>query len=57
MFFALILCMNVFSQQTQLTEKEKAKLYPAKAVVSRYHNDWTIKHYRERIKVFMKDPL
>ncbi len=33
------------------------KLYPQKEVVSRYHNDWTQRHYRDRIQVFENAPL
>jgi len=54
---AVVFCINTFGQSTQLTTKEKAKLYPTKEIVSRYHNDWTQKHYWDRIKVFMNEPL
>ncbi len=53
----LLAGINIYAQQTQLTAKDKAKLYPTKEIVSRYHNDWTIKHYKQRIKVFMNEPL
>ena len=39
------------------SQRDNAKLYPIKDVVSRYHNDWTQKHYKQRIKVFKNDPL
>ncbi len=53
----LLLGINIYAQHSPLTEKEKATLYPTKEIVSRYHNDWTIKHYKQRIKVFMNEPL
>ncbi len=56
-FLTFVLCVNTFAQKVQLSDKEKDKLYPTKEIVSRYHNDWTQKHYRERIKVFMNEPL
>jgi len=53
----LLAGINIYAQQSSLTEKEKSRLYPSKEVVSRYHNDWTIKHYKDRIKLFKNEPL
>ncbi|MBD0832183.1 GDSL-type esterase/lipase family protein [Aestuariibaculum sediminum] len=33
------------------------ELYPTKEITSKYHNDWTINHYKKRIKTFKDDPL
>lgn len=38
-------------------QNERPELYPTDSIVSRYHNDWTQGHYRERIAVFMEQPL
>ncbi|MAJ52268.1 MAG: GDSL family lipase [Flammeovirgaceae bacterium] len=32
-------------------------LYPSRDIIIKYHNDWTKKHYLERIEEFRKDPL
>ena len=53
----LLTSINGFAQQPKPLNKETAKLYPVKEVVSRYHNDWTQKHYKQRIKVFKSNPL
>ncbi|MBN2166414.1 MAG: hypothetical protein JW717_09080 [Marinilabiliaceae bacterium] len=42
---------------SQLTEVQYTMLYPSLDVVSRYHNDWTQKHYKNRIKDFKNDTL
>ncbi len=52
----LLICINITAQQ-QLSKKDQSKFYPFNEVVSRYHNDWTIKHYKARIDVFKKAPL
>ncbi len=54
MLFASI---NIVAQHHQLSAKEKLKFYPSKDVVSRYHNDWTIKHYKACINMFKDAPL
>ncbi|MCW3785283.1 GDSL-type esterase/lipase family protein [Plebeiibacterium sediminum] len=54
---SLILIGINLNAQKQLSKEDKLKLYPNKDVVSRYHNDWTIKHYKARINVFKKAPL
>ncbi len=33
------------------------RLYPSDSIISKYHNDWTQKHYRDQIKAFKADPL
>ncbi len=53
----VVLGITTFGQSMQLLAGEKAKLYPSKEIVSRYHNDWTQRHYRDRIKVFKSEPL
>ncbi|HKJ41817.1 MAG TPA: GDSL-type esterase/lipase family protein [Sunxiuqinia sp.] len=52
---AIVISFNAIGQSKQLTAKEKDKLYPK--TVSRYQNDWTQKHYPQRIKAFKNDPL
>ena len=49
--------MNSFGQSSQLSTKELAKLFPAKKIVSRYHNNWTQTYYPKRIQEFKKEPL
>lgn len=56
--FSLIALSSVaFGQTKPLSTKDKAKLYPHQEIVSRYHNDWTIKHYKQRIALFEQEPL
>lgn len=57
LLFLIVLSGTVFGQTKSLTNKEKAKLYPKQEIVSRYHNDWTQKHYKQRIATFEKEPL
>lgn len=57
LLFLIVLSGTVFGQTKSLTSKEKAKLYPKQEIVSRYHNDWTQKHYKQRIATFEKEPL
>lgn len=52
-----LISIATYGQIDQLSPEKKAALYPSKAVVSRYHNDWTQRHYSDRIKVFKKEPL
>ena len=54
---AIVISASTFGQSTQLTAKEKAKLYPNPKIVSRYQNDWTQNYYPKRIKEFKNDPL
>ena len=49
--------MNSFGQSSQLSTKELARLFPAKKIVSRYHNNWTQTYYPKRIQEFKKEPL
>ncbi len=49
--------INLFAQSSNSSKDEKLKLYPKKDIVSRYHNDWTQNHYKERIEVFENNPL
>ncbi|MFA9188358.1 GDSL-type esterase/lipase family protein [Flavobacterium sp. FBOR7N2.3] len=53
----ILLSGTGFGQTKSLTAKEKAKLYPHQEIVSRYHNTWTQKHYKQRIAIFEKEPL
>lgn len=54
----LIICSQAIIGQTKpLTEKQKKKFYPQQDIVSRYHNDWTQKHYKQRMATFEKEPL
>ncbi|GEO03293.1 sialate O-acetylesterase [Adhaeribacter aerolatus] len=55
--FLIVLSINIFGQSNQLSTKELAKLFPAKKVVSRYHNNWTQKYYPKRILEFKNEPL
>lgn len=50
----LIFCLFQLVAYAQNTNPE---LYPTDSIVSRYHNDWTQKHYRERIAQFREEPL
>ena len=49
--------MNSFGQSSHLSTKELAKLFPAKKIVSRYHNNWTQTYFPKRIQEFKKEPL
>ena len=55
--FLIVLSINTLGQTSQLSTKELAKLFPAKKIVSRYHNNWTQKYYPKRIQEFKKEPL
>lgn len=55
--FFIALSMNTFGQLSQDGTTNKKKLYPTNSVVSRYHNNWTEKHYPKRIQEFIKNPL
>ncbi|GEC72887.1 Lysophospholipase L1 [Flavobacterium flevense] len=57
LFSLILVCEALTAQTTPLTDKQKAKLYPHQEIVSRYHNNWTQKHYRQRIALFEKEPL
>ncbi len=54
---SFVFYINAFGQSNQITNKEKVKLYPSKDIVSRYHNNWTQVHYKERITDFINEPL
>ncbi len=54
---AILFNINLFAQSSNSSKDEKLKLYPKKDIVSRYHNDWTQNHYKERIEVFKNNPL
>lgn len=56
-FAAVVISTITFGQSAQLTARDKEKLYPNSKKVSRYQNDWTQKHYPQRIKEFKNDPL
>ena len=54
----LALAINGFGQEKTLTSQEFEALYPStEQSVTPYHNDWTIRHYSDRIKVFKAAPL
>lgn len=53
----MVLSMNAFGQLSQREILKREKLYPTKSIVSRYHNNWTQKHYPKRIQEFIKNPL
>lgn len=56
----VVYCAVSFGQQSNLHNAIKAQnddLYPSKPIVSRYHNDWTQRHYAKRIEMFKKSPL
>lgn len=55
--FLIALSNSTFGQSLPLPTENLSKLYPTKKVVSRYHNDWTQKHYPKRIQEFKKQPL
>lgn len=54
---AIVISISALGQTMQLTDKDKEALYPTKGVVSKYHTNWTKKHYRERIQEFKNEPL
>lgn len=56
--FSVLLClmMTVFtSLYAQENNSRPSNLFPTEKVVTRYHNDWTIKNYQARIATFKKD--
>lgn len=53
----IVMHLPVSGQETQSGASEKLNLYPTETIVSRYHNNWTQKHYAQRIKAFINDPL
>jgi len=55
--FLIVVSTNTFGQSSPLSDKELAKLYPTKEIVSHYHNNWAQKYYPKRIKDFKKEPL
>lgn len=57
LLFLIALSINTFGQLSQHETTKVGKLYPTKSVVSRYHNNWTQKHYPKRIQEFIKNPL
>jgi lysophospholipase L1-like esterase len=57
LLIAIAFCSASFGQSAELSKAQKEKLYPSREIVSRYHNDWTQRHYRDRIKVFKSEPL
>lgn len=57
LLFLIVSSGTGFGQTKSLTTAEKAKLYPKQEIVSRYHNNWTQKHYKQRIAAFEKEPL
>lgn len=54
---AIVFSITALGQSKQLTIKGRAELYPSEEIVSRYHNDWTQGHYKQRIKDFKNEPL
>ncbi|MFB6319709.1 GDSL-type esterase/lipase family protein [Saccharicrinis sp. FJH54] len=57
LFLSVIISSSLFGQTNRSSSKQEEKLYPTRETVSRYHNNWTQKHYPQRISAFMKDPL
>ncbi|MGM8363086.1 GDSL-type esterase/lipase family protein [Flavobacterium sp. ARAG 55.4] len=53
----ILVCKVLTAQTTSHTDEQKAKLYPHQEIISRYHNNWTQKHYPKRIALFEKEPL
>ena len=56
--FYVLLCfiMTFFTSLFAQENKERpSDLFPTEKVVTRYHNDWTIKNYQTRIATFKKD--
>ncbi|MBD0824477.1 GDSL-type esterase/lipase family protein [Aestuariibaculum marinum] len=47
----------VFIFQTLAQSSVISKLYPSKEITSKYHNNWTQKHYKARITHFKNTPL
>ncbi|MFV0522562.1 MAG: GDSL-type esterase/lipase family protein [Mangrovibacterium sp.] len=56
-FLKFILLIGILLLNDGLSAQSIDKLYPSKSVVSRYHNDWTIKNYQSRIASFKNKPL
>lgn len=52
---SLFVCSCVYSQQNNFEEERPANLFPTAEIVTRYHNEWTVKNYRKRIDVFKND--
>ncbi|GGF71594.1 GDSL-type esterase/lipase family protein [Wenyingzhuangia marina] len=50
--FITTVCTSLFAQENNTTPSD---LFPSEKVVTRYHNDWTIKNYQSRIATFEKD--
>ncbi len=38
-------------------QDDSTQLYPSEKVVTPYHNEWTVGHYKSRIKTFKENPL
>lgn len=53
----VIINLNVLAQSEKPASDDLAGLYPSAKIVSAYHNDWTQRHFRDRIKAFKKEPL
>lgn len=53
----LFLCILLSFPVQGVAQEVSKDLYPTDSIVSRYHNDWTQRHYRERIKAFQEDPI
>ena len=53
----LVFATALLAQVEKPSPEALSELYPAREVVSRYHNDWTQRHYQQRIKLFKKEPL
>ncbi|MES2573806.1 MAG: GDSL-type esterase/lipase family protein [Bacteroidota bacterium] len=58
-FLALFLLVSSInsSAQSSLPASKTSKLYPAKKIVSHYHNDWARNYYPKRIQEFKNKPL
>ncbi len=52
-----VMILNGCSPLKNLPPAELSKLYPPDTTEIKYHNEWTKKHYMERIHEFEKDPL
>lgn len=59
LFVALILIISShsFCQESSVPSGQLLKLYPKKSTIVKYHNNWTQKHYKQRIEMFKNDPL
>ncbi|RKD90628.1 GDSL-type esterase/lipase family protein [Mangrovibacterium diazotrophicum] len=57
LLLTIAFCSASFGQSIELSAEQRDNLYPSGEIVSRYHNDWTQRHYRDRIKVFKSEPL